>query len=163
MNYRPVPTILRPGRPSTLPVILVPLLHFLATHPAGWWESEEAQEAATHLASYATGPNNRWRHHFDLHAPLQDRTYALALPAYVLGALAAENPSYKGSPFGDVAADMSNAWDCSMPVQYGLWPTVELYARIGYSTPPQGPASAHASHHPRDTTVFFDEELAMAS
>jgi hypothetical protein len=98
-----------------------------------------------------------YRAHYDFSPTrLADRSYETVRPAYLVGHIAAANPSYSGMPFESVERDLRTGWTDEIRNKHGDWEAVRQYAKEAFGR--QRLRAARASGEHRRVTVESTEQ-----
>lgn len=107
------------------------LLGGVAGALGGWWVGHTIAEAAKVL----TGEDDaHYRRHYAASPDRPaDRAYEDVRPAYQLGQVAAQNPSFRDRTFDEVEPELRRGWTEDARARHGDWNAVRGYVHEGYA------------------------------
>lgn len=110
----------------------------------GWWAE---RDVAASVRQVTFGDDVVYRAHYDFSpARLADRSYEVVRPAYLVGHLAATNPSYDGVPFESIEHELRTGWSEEVRKKHGDWESVRQYAKEAFGRQRQRVARASGEH-----------------
>lgn len=106
----------------------------------GWWAERDVAASVRHLTFE---DDVVYRAHYDFSPTrLADRSYEMVRPAYLVGHVAATNPSYNGMPFESAEPDLRTGWTEEIRGKHGEWDAVRQYAKEAFGRQRQRAARA---------------------
>jgi hypothetical protein len=102
----------------------------IAQSVGGWW-AERDVAAAVRQVTFKD--DVVYRAHYDFSPTrLADRSYEVVRPAYLVGQIAATNPSYTGLAFDSIEHDLRTGWSDDVRTKHGDWDAVRQYAKEAF-------------------------------
>ena len=125
------------------------VVHTIGQAVGGWWAE---REVAASVRQVTFEDDVVYRAHYDFSPTrLADRSYEMVRPAYLVGHIAATNPSYNGMAFESVERDLRTGWTDEIRSKHGDWEAVRQYAKEAFGR--QRQRAARASGEQRRVTV----------
>ncbi len=125
------------------------VVHTIGQAVGGWWAE---REVAASVRQVTFEDDVVYRAHYDFSPTrLADRSYEMVRPAYLVGHIAATNPSYNGKAYESVERDLRTGWTDEIRSKHGDWEAVRQYAKEAFGR--QRQRAARASGEQRPVTV----------